>query len=120
MSIRGIDAERVVMLNACEDYALLWQICGEIRDLWPDEGEESALQAARLAARALLQRGLLDVYRRESRGSAFVRLDSPEREAALDCDAYWRADAEDAVEVGVAATAAGESAYQVGDDSKPR
>ncbi len=67
------------------------------------------------AVRAMLKRGWLDVYRRESRQSAYIRLETPDREAALDSDEYWRADDQETVEIGVAATKSGEAAYQTAD-----
>jgi hypothetical protein len=106
------DIERIVLMNACEDYALLWQILGEVRQLRPNESEDAALEATRRSVEDLLRRDWLAVYRRQSRASAFVLLQSPEREAALASDAYWRADPIDTVEIGVAATASGETAYR--------
>jgi transposase InsO family protein len=112
VTIASSEIERIVLMNACEDYAPLWQILGEIRELRPEEGEEAARRETRRAVVAMIERGLLEVYRRESRASAFARLDGPERDAALAADAYWAADAKDAVEISLAATKAGESAYR--------
>jgi hypothetical protein len=119
MTIANSDIERIVLMNACEDYAPLWQILGEVLALGPQGGEKSALQATRQAVAGMLQRGLLEVYRRESRTSDFVRIEPSQREAALKSDAYWAADATDTVEISLAATTDGERAYKSSAKSKP-
>lgn len=98
------EAERIVLLNASEDYALLWQILDEVRASMPGEPPEAALRAAREAVIALEARGLLEVYKRPSRRDPFVRLDAAAGAAALNTDAYWRGDDTDTVEIAVAAT----------------
>ena len=70
------DAERIVLLNAREDYGLLWQILDEVRGSMPGAAPEAALRAAREAVFSLVAKGMLDVYRRASRRVPFVRLDA--------------------------------------------
>lgn len=106
------DAERIVLLNAWEDYALLWQILDEVRASMPAASPEAALRAAREAVFSLVKKGLLDVYRRGSRRTAFERLDPAEGDAALDTDAYWSGDGRDSVEIAVATTPIGDEAHE--------
>lgn len=103
--------ESIVLMNAWEDYALLWQILGEVRAAAPSLPEDMALNEAKRAVRALLKRGLIEVYRRESRLAEFKLLDEHGRDTALDTDAYWRPDERDTVEICVGVTKAGENAY---------
>lgn len=106
------DAERIVLLNAWEDYALLWQILDEVRASMPGASRESALRAARGAAASLLAKGLLEVFQRPSRRDPFVKLSGPEGAAALDTDAFWSGDDRDAAEVALAATPEGDEAHE--------
>jgi len=106
------DAERIVLLNAWEDYALLWQILDEVRGSMPEAPREAALRAAREAVFSLVKKGLLDVFRRDSRRVPFERLDAAEGAAALNTDAYWRGDDKDTVEIAVAATPEGDEAHE--------
>ena len=106
------DAERIVLLNAWEDYALLWQILDEVHESMPKEPREAALRAAREAVLSLSSRGLLEVFRRHSRRDPFERLSAPEGAAALGTDAYWSGDGKDAVEIAVAATPEGDEAHE--------
>ncbi|MCM2303993.1 MAG: hypothetical protein NDJ72_04775 [Elusimicrobia bacterium] len=106
------DAERIVLLNAREDYGLLWQILDEVRAAMPGAAPEAALRAAREAVFSLMAKGLLDVYRRSSRKVPFERLDAADGEAALNADEYWRGDDTDPVEIAVAATPKGGEAHE--------
>lgn len=106
------DAERIVLLNAWEDYALLWQILDEVRGSMPEESRETALRAAREAVLSLSGRGLLEVFRRASRRDSFERLSAAEGAAALNTDAYWSGDGRDAVEIAVATTPDGDEAHE--------
>lgn len=99
------EAERIVLLNASEDYGLLWQILGEVRDSMPSAPPEEALRAARGAAVALLKAGRLEVYRRKSRRGPFELLSAEDGAKALATDAYWRADERDETEIAVATRA---------------
>lgn len=106
------DAERIVLLNAWEDYALLWQILDEVQGSMPEATREAALRAAREAVSSLVEKGLIEVYRRGSRRTPFERLDAAEGEAALGTDAYWSGDGKDAVEIAVATTPEGDEAHE--------
>ena len=70
----------------------------------------------------MVQRGLIEVYRRENRLSEFTVLDGAKRDAALDTDSFWRADDRETVEISVAVTKAGENAYLAArrDSRRPR
>ena len=106
------DAERIVLLNAWEDYALLWQILDEVRESMPGESRETALRSARAAVFSLVSKGMLDVHRRASRKVPFEPLDAAEGEAAINTDAYWSGDGRDAVELAVATTPEGDEAHE--------
>lgn len=106
------DAERIVLLNAWEDYALLWQVLDEIQGSMPAAPREAALRAAREAVFSLVSKGLVDVHRRGSRKVPFERLGAAEGEAALNTDAYWSGNDKDAVEIAVATTPRGDEAHE--------
>lgn len=106
------DTERIVLLNASEDYALLWQLLYEVQGSMPGAAPEEALRAARAAVFSLAAKGLLDVFRRNSRRVPFERLDAAEGESALNTDAYWRGDDKDTVEIAVATTPECDEAHE--------
>lgn len=104
--------ERIVLLNAWEDYALLWQILDEVRASMPNEPSGTALRAAREAVFSLLNKGLLEIHKRKSRHDPFERLNEAAGAAALDTDAYWHGDESDTVEIAVATTPKGDEAHE--------
>lgn len=104
--------ERIVLLNAWEDYGFLWQILNEVRASMPSESEASVLRAARTAVLSLLNRELVDVHRQDSRHHPIARLDDAAGIAAINTDAYWYGDPHDTVEIAVATTPKGNAAYE--------
>ena len=103
--------EKIVLMNAWEDYALLWQILNEVQTAIPAISANDVLKATRRVVRSMISRGLIDVYRRENRRSEFTKLSWAKRDTALDTEPFWRTDDRDSVEIGVAVTKAGEEAY---------
>lgn len=106
------DAERIVLMNAWEDYALLWQILDEVHGAMAGATRAEALHAAREAALSLSGRGLIEVFRRETRRDPFERLSAADGASALSTDAFWSGDGKDSVEIAVASTPEGDKAHE--------
>jgi len=107
------EAERIVLLNSWEDYALLWQIIQDVQEAMPAESSATALRVAREAVFSLLSKGMLETYRRKSRRDPFELLNAAEGAIALNNDAYWRGDDQDTVEIAVATTQKGDEALKL-------
>lgn len=110
-----ISAEHLVLDLAMDDYTGLWEIAWGIEASPPKVDMSAAVELAKSAVHALLERGYIEIYEGSKFNGDEHRISQSDRRAVLATEAYWNPPlAADFPHVRVGATEAGEHAYKAG------
>ena len=104
------------MLWACvEDYAGLWELVWELNTQFPNYAASDREAAARHGVAALVETGLVKLYRCQEPYGELTELDAAGAEAAVASRKNWEAPANNAVSIRAGATDQGKTAYLADD-----
>lgn len=108
----AMNLKRSILDMAVDDFTGLWEIAWRARSLMPEAGEEEIQLTATQQARDLVEQDLLALFRGVSFTGEEVQLSRDESLTAVSDRGEWAPPEAGAVHLRVAATEAGEKAYQ--------